>query len=80
MEKVIDNFKKKQLQKQIVSASCVEYPDCILVQNVVPSITEDAVELYFESERKSGGGIVREIQMDEKKNRAIVFFENWRGN
>ena len=45
----------------------------------MPSITEDAVELYFESERKSGGGIVREIQMDEKKNRAVVFFEDYRG-
>ena len=37
------------------------------------------VELYFENENKSGGGVVREVQLDEEKNQAIVYFEDWKG-
>ncbi|XP_072026437.1 protein mono-ADP-ribosyltransferase PARP14-like [Amphiura filiformis] len=77
IDQIINNFKKRKLQQKEVCASCVEHPDCILVQNLIPSISEDAIELYFESERKSGGGIVREIQMNPKRNQAIVFFEDW---
>ena len=77
---VLARFKKKKLCKKTISASCVYVPDCILIKNLKPGISLDNIELYFENERRSGGGPVREVNFNEGEDEAVVFFENWEGN
>ena len=60
-------------------ASHVNVPDCIRVTNLKPGTSEDMIELYFENTKRSGGGEVREVELDEDRNQAIVFFEDWKG-
>ena len=79
LDKVIKKFQRKTLQKQTIVASHVHVPDCIRVTNLKAGTSEDMVELYFENTKRSGGGEVREVELDEDRNQAIVFFEDWKG-
>ena len=47
----------------------------IKVSGIKSSSTEDAIELFFESKRHSGGGAVDRIQRDKDKTTAYVTFE-----
>ncbi len=76
---VIQNFHKRQLKGSFVKATRVKVADSILVQNLKPGSTEQGIELYFESTKNSGGDSVREVRLLSEKNKAVVFFENWKG-
>ena len=43
------------------------------------SASEDFLELYFENEKKSGGGDLKDIQLDETEGEAYVTFETEEG-
>ena len=47
----------------------------IKVSGIKSSSTDDAIELFFESKRHSGGGAVERIQHDKDKTTAYVTFE-----
>ncbi|XP_072026034.1 protein mono-ADP-ribosyltransferase PARP14-like [Amphiura filiformis] len=78
LEGVIKKIQKKKLKGQAVSASCVYLSDCVLVTNLKPDTSLDNIELYFENERRSGGGDVREVKFNSDENQAIVYFEDYR--
>ena len=47
----------------------------ILVKNLPPSVDEDVLEIFFEStEKKQGGGPVKNVKIVRVKNAAIVEF------
>ena len=48
----------------------------IKVSGIQPSSTKDAIEMFFESKRHSGGDTVSSIQRDKDKTTAYVTFEN----
>ena len=55
-------------------------PQCtVCVTGLNESASEDLLELYFDSEKKSGGCNVQNIQMDESKGTAYVTFETEEG-
>ena len=51
----------------------------IKVSGIKSSSTDDAIELFFESKRHSGGGAVEHIQRDKDKTTAYVTFEKAEG-
>ncbi len=71
--------KKKKLKSKSLTALHVCVPDCVLVTNLKPDTSQDNIDLYFESQRRSGGGTVRDVQLNSEDNQAIVFFEDYRG-
>lgn len=42
-------------------------------------IDEELLELYFESKRYSGGGVVKQIDFDDKNRSAVIAFEHQKG-
>ena len=44
-----------------------------------PGTTEDMLSMYFESTRRSGGGEVLEVEVDEAKNKATVMLADKSG-
>ena len=55
-------------------------PQCtIRITELAESISKDHLELYFENERKSSGGNVKDIQLDETEGEAYVTFETEEG-
>ncbi|XP_072025000.1 protein mono-ADP-ribosyltransferase PARP14-like [Amphiura filiformis] len=77
LDRIIQRFSEKKLNNVAVKADTVQVTDCILVQGLETNISEDMLELYFENERKSGGGPVTDVEFDEESNIAIVFFEDY---
>ena len=55
-------------------------PQCtVRITGLAESVTKDLLELYFESEKKSSGGNVKDIQLDETEGEAYVTFETEEG-
>ena len=48
----------------------------IKVNGIKSISSDDAIELFFESKRHSGGDAVSSIQRDKEKTTAYVMFEN----
>ena len=51
----------------------------IEVRGINTSTTDDAIEMFFESKRRSGGDTVEKITRDTDNNVAYVTFENAQG-
>ena len=61
--------------------ACIPEPQCtVRVYELADSVTKDLLELYFENEKKSSGGDVKDIQLDETEGEACVTFETEEGN
>ena len=51
----------------------------IEVHGLSPSTSNDTIELFFESKRRSGGGMVEHMQLDTDNNIAYVTFKCSKG-
>ena len=51
----------------------------IKVHGLDPTTSYDAIQLFFESKRRSGGDVVEDMQLDPESNVAFVTFENPEG-
>ncbi|XP_072026036.1 protein mono-ADP-ribosyltransferase PARP14-like [Amphiura filiformis] len=78
IDSVIKQFDKRKLKKSKVSAEQVKATDGVLVQDLKADTSRDMIELYFENHRKSGGGPVSDVEMNEDENTAFVTFEDWK--
>ncbi|XP_035682829.1 protein mono-ADP-ribosyltransferase PARP14-like [Branchiostoma floridae] len=68
--------KTKDLEGKTLSIERVPVTDAIIVTNLPDNASEDLVKLYFESERKSGGGPVSEVEMNSHRHMAVIHFKN----
>ena len=50
------------------------------VSGFKPGTSEDTLSMYFESTRRSGGGEVVEVHINEAQTKATVKFANQSGN
>ena len=61
-------------------ASQDQNPGCaVLVTGLKPSTEKDMLELFFENTKRSGGGEIKHIEMNEKSGRAIIHFADKAG-
>lgn len=61
-----------------IKMSQVSVSNCILVSNLPSDVTKDTLEYYFENRRKSRGGPVQAVEMNEDDT-CFVYFENYEG-
>ena len=69
---------KRGLDKAKVSIEQVPVCKTILVTGFSENTTHDAIKLYFESPRNSGGP-VEKVHYVPKRGRAVVVFQDTRG-
>ena len=75
MEKAFSKFKLEDASLKIYP---VPISNCIMVANLASDITKDTIEFYFENKRKSGGGQVEKVVMNEDDT-CLVFFADYTG-
>ena len=51
----------------------------IEVSGIEPTTTDDAIEMFFESKRRSGGGTIEHVHRDKNNCVAHVTFEDKKG-
>ena len=70
-----------RLEGATLTVSSVEVWDgkTIEVHGLNPSSSRDAIELFFESKRRSGGGTVEQVEIDTVNSIAFVTFESPEG-
>ena len=54
--------------------------NCLLVEDLADSVTDDTVSNYFESKKCSGGAPVELVEMDSEERRCYVYFQNHEGS
>ena len=48
--------------------------NAILVEGLKADIPKDVLEMFLESKKRSGGGDINQIHMDQKSGRAIIWY------
>lgn len=71
---------ENDLDGRLLSVSKVPMSSAILVDNLNPQSSEEAVQLFFENTRRSGGGLVQRVELVPDEKKCIVFFEDYKGN
>ena len=51
----------------------------ILVEGLTKNVSEDMLELFFESPKRSGGGEIVKIKMDQSKGCAVIWYRHESG-
>lgn len=77
-KKIKTKGEKRGLDSAKVSIERVPVCASILVSGISDDTTHDAIELYFESQRNSGGPVAK-VQFQPKSGRAVVAFQDPRG-
>ena len=53
---------------------------CVLkISGITPAMTKQELELVFESERKSGGGEIKELELLPSTGEALLTYESLEG-
>ena len=60
---------KKAMATQDPKSSCA-----VFVAGLKPNIEKDILEMFFENTKRSGGGDIKQIEINEKSGRAIIHF------
>ena len=63
------------LFKPSAAAGEGSHDNVIIVMNIPPSIDREYIEMYFESQRRSGGGDIEDIRFYREENTAVITYE-----
>ena len=78
---ISDLFEPTQQPEDIAkNVEHVQLTKKILVKNFPSNVDEDMLEIFFESKKMSGGGPVRNVQLNREKKWAVVEFCEADGN
>ncbi|CAC5408902.1 unnamed protein product [Mytilus coruscus] len=74
IEKLTSECKNRQLNECFLKVESVPVSKSIIVSNIKPGTTKDAVMFYFDNERKSGVTGVEDVDLNTRNNTCIVDF------
>ncbi|XP_060585886.1 protein mono-ADP-ribosyltransferase PARP14-like isoform X2 [Ruditapes philippinarum] len=75
-KKLESAFDKYKLEGASLKICPVPISNCIIVANLASEVTKDTIEFYFENKRKSGGGQVDKVVMNEDDT-CLVYFSDY---
>uniref|UniRef100_A0ABM0MNC0 Poly [ADP-ribose] polymerase 14-like n=1 Tax=Saccoglossus kowalevskii TaxID=10224 RepID=A0ABM0MNC0_SACKO len=75
VNKAVTAINSRPLKRSVLTAEPVLVTSTIIASNLPPNVSEDILELYFESKR-NGEGDVEEIKLDVEKKLAIISFQD----
>ncbi|XP_060593084.1 uncharacterized protein LOC132747656 [Ruditapes philippinarum] len=75
-KKLESAFDKYKLEGASLKICPVPISNCIIVANLASDVTIDTIEFYFENKRKSGGGEVEKVVMNEDDT-CLVYFADY---
>lgn len=52
----------------------------LLISGLPDDTDEESIEIFFESKRKSGGGLIRRTDFRKEQGEAVIEFKSWKGN
>ncbi|XP_041370265.1 uncharacterized protein DDB_G0292186-like [Gigantopelta aegis] len=78
-KEVSTNLTKKKLAGHTLEVRRVPVSKSIIVKNVPAEISADALRMYFENKRRSGGGDILNFDLHTKQGCATITFEEEQG-
>ena len=78
-EKLTKACKKRPLDQKYLNVRKIRKCRSVCVSGLDDTITEDAIQNFFENKRHSGGGPISDIDLQTDIGICIIQFENSRG-
>ncbi|XP_062593153.1 protein mono-ADP-ribosyltransferase PARP14-like, partial [Saccostrea cucullata] len=75
-EKLEAACQKKPLEKCYLAVRRVPISNCVIVSGFGESTSVDTLEFYFDNEKRSGGGGVKEAKINSEDGTCLVYFED----
>ena len=70
---------RSKLHDSDISLAEVTPPATVMIRNLPVDISRDVLELYFSNRRRSDGGQVTDVTLDQKQQHALVTFADCHG-
>ena len=67
------------MTKSEISLAEVTPPATVMIRNLPSDISRDVLELYFSNRRRSDGGQVADVSLDNEHQHALVTFADHKG-
>ncbi|XP_061194415.1 protein mono-ADP-ribosyltransferase PARP14-like isoform X2 [Saccostrea echinata] len=67
---------KKALEKCYLAVKRIPISNCVIVSGFGESTSVDTLEFYFDNEKRSGGGGVKEAKVNPEDGTCLVYFED----
>ncbi|XP_066294576.1 protein mono-ADP-ribosyltransferase PARP10-like [Branchiostoma lanceolatum] len=75
-DQILAKAKTNKLHGKTLTIERLPVTDAVLVTDLPENASELLVKLYFESERKSGGGPVSGVERNSSRHMAVIYFKN----
>ncbi|CAH1268227.1 PARP10 [Branchiostoma lanceolatum] len=75
-DRMVTKAQSRSLEGQQLTLERVPITDAIIVTGLPDTVSRDLLALYFESEKRSSGGLVADIKMDSSTGTAVVQFDD----
>jgi hypothetical protein len=70
---------RSKLNDSEITLAEVTPPATVMIRNLPKDISRDVLELYFSNRRRSDGGQVVDVTLDEENQHALVTFADYKG-
>ena len=70
---------RSKLNDSEITLAEVTPPATVMIRNLPLDISRDVLELYFSNRRRSDGGQVVDVTLDDEDQHALVTFANYKG-
>ena len=70
---------RSKLNDSEITLAEVTPPATVMIRNLPLDISRDVLELYFSNRRRSDGGQVVDVTLDDEDQHALVTFANHKG-
>ena len=73
------NPRANETVKKAMASQDQKSQRAVLVTGLKQNIEKDILEMYFDNTKRSGGGEIKQIEINEKSGRAIIHFADKTG-
>jgi len=70
---------RSKLNESEITLAEVTPPATVMIRNLPLDISRDVLELYFSNRRRSDGGQVVDVTLDDENQHALVTFADFKG-
>ena len=70
---------RSKLNESEITLAEVTPPATVMIRNLPSDISRDVLELYFSNRRRSDGGQVVDVTLDDEDQHALVTFADYKG-
>jgi len=79
-DQVVEGSKVQVIILESLTADLIDQECAVLVTGITKDINIETLQMYFENERKSGGGEIKDFHLNKAQNSVVITFDSAKGS